>query len=623
MIYLAFLDAYNTPFDPVAHKVNAFFALSGSVIEREDGDIIKPYFTVTIQNPGIAWLASQPSRYAVLSEQADGDEAPVELARGRLSTLPSELAGDDCELEFLCVPPNEDDVLKAAADALRTGEVDYDPDASAEDREAAESYDPLFYSEEATDDPANALAGTMDIWRWNRLTLAAERVHLINGVTQHVIAGATAGVAKSERLSIQNPPKDLTRIRLIAQWTQAAAGDQTSEFIAAQEVTSYSYQGILDSMPKAGDPIGSSSGWTIADVKIHSVASMTPFTFDRPMSSLWGASSQQVTLQPKAITIGMRAHYEYQQPREEIIDLYMSAGVQPVLDDDKVETVEQVTLANLTMDVVTPQWLYEDPETLEVKHYLVGDKVQANGLVWVALVEHDATETFIANILDDDLEVVTALWQKTPKVAAIDARSSKLIGTDRGVRAIRHALRRLNRIVQRRARAAEVQFEVPWSVGRAINCTDECRVENRRWPGGELVGKVTGVELKIEGASRSALITLGVSVGLGEMPADPGEGQSQTANIVYSITAPATIEPVNAFALGGTAPRVLEYENQEPSQRSAAILSDDPIASIAANQTKIRIYFDPIREEDLISRRISVHTTPIFVRKGIDLSPEV
>ncbi|CDN46826.1 hypothetical protein [Neorhizobium galegae] len=628
MLYLAFLDAWDQPFDPIAHKKNeAFFSIDSNIEEREDGDVITPFFNVTVQNPGIAWIATQPSRYAVISEQLPDDPEPIQLARGRYHNLPVELAGDDCQIEFTCVPPDEDDVLKAAADAIRLGEVDYDPDADQEDREAAEVYDPLFYSPEATDDPSNALAATMDVWRWNRLTLAPERVHLINGTVQHVIAGATAGTHKSARMSIRNPPKALSRIRLISNWTQSASGDQPTEFLGTREIDTYNYQSFIDGLPKPGTAIGSSTGWTIAAAEIKEIEDLLPQTFGRGFASIWGATGQQIKMQAKRLTIGMRAHYEYNQEREEILDLYMSAGVQPVLDDDKTETVDQITLSSLTLDVVTPEWLYEDPETLEVMHYVVGDKVQANGLVWRCTFEHDATERFTANLFDPDTgDVAQTLWVKTAKQAAVDARTSRFFDMPRGKRAVRHGLRRLNRIVQRRARAAEVSFEVEWKVGRTITCADECRIEYRRWPGGELVGKVIGVQLKIDGASRSAIITLGVSIGTGVEP-NPSEGIESTNDILYGVTAPGVNAPVDTYSLDNQGPRILVVENEADTQdgfgRNASESGGDPVAAIAANPTILRIYFEPLRQEDLITRRISAHTQPVYVRKGIDLSPEI
>jgi len=628
MLNLIQLDDYDQPLSLVADTTNIFFCLKASLEEREDGDLITPSFNVTVQNPGIAWLSSQPPRYAALVEKLETDTGWVELARGRLSLLPTELSDVTCELEYTCVPPDEDDVLKAAAVALRLGEVNYDPDAVQADREAAEVYDPLFYSPEATDDPTNALAATLDVWRWNRLTLQPERVHLINGAVRHVIAGATAGTHKSAKMSIRNPPKALSRIRLISNWTQSASGDQTTEFMGTYEIDTYNYQAFIDGMPKAGTAIGSSTGWTIADASIKGTENLLPQTFGRQFASIWGASDHRITMVAQRLTVGMRAHYEYSQEREEILDLYMSAEVQPILDDDKTETVDQITLSSLTLDVVTPEWLYEDPETLEIKHYAVGDKVQAAGFVWLCTFEHDATENFTANLFDSETgEIVRNLWITTPKKSAIDARSPRFFDTARGKRAVRHGLRRLHRIVQRRARAAEVSFAVPWSVGRSITCADECRVECRLWPGGELVGKVIGVQLKIDGASRDAIITLGVSVGNGIAPDYTGTGIERTDDIAYDVTAPGVNTPVNTYTLDSQGPRILVVENDADLQNGFARIASEnggnPVEAIEANPTILRIYFEPLRQEDLIVRRMSAHTKPVFVRKGIDLAPEI
>ncbi|MBB4236378.1 hypothetical protein [Rhizobium esperanzae] len=56
---------------------------------------------------------------------------------------------------------------------------------------------------------------------------------------------------------------------------------------------------------------------------------------------------------------------------------------------------------------------------------------------------------------------------------------------------------------------------------------------------------------------------------------------------------------------------------------TASSFGGDPVAAIASNPTILRIYFEPLRQEDLIVRRLSAHTQPIIVRKGIDLSPEM
>ncbi len=632
MLYLAFLDSWDQPFDPIHHRQNSYFCLGLDFDEGEDGDnVILPSFKVTIQNPGAGWLASQPTRFAVLShmDEERGETEPVQIARGRLSTMPSELVGRDCQLEFTCAQTLEIQVLKEAANLLRVGEVDYDPDDPQADREAAERYDPLFLPPglEAIEDPLNVLAGTMEVWRWNRLTLIPERVHLIDGLQQHVIAGHTAGDAGSERMSVTNPPRPTTHLRLVANWTQTANADQENEFMATTYVDTYNYRSFQDAMPQPGTAIGTSTGWTIADAKIKDEIDLLPQTFGRQFASIWGATAQTVTMQAKRLTVGMRAHYDYAQDREEILDLYMSVGVQQIIQTDKIETIDQIQLASPTLDNSTPEWRYEHPETLVRYHYNVGDKVQANGKVWTCTFEHDATQQFSAWVFDPVTgDPVERLWIKNRITrSAINHLSPRLFDSPRGVRAVRHGLRRLQRIVQRRARAIEVSFEVPFWVGRMITCQDECLTENHHFPGGEVVGKVIRVQLKVDGSVKSAIITLGVSVGNGVDPT-PSDGVEQTSGILYGVNAPGVNEPVDVYALPGKPPRVLRIDNPVDIQNgygnAASLAGTDPVKAIADNPTILRVYFEPLRQEDLLSRRITVQTQPIYVRKGINLSPE-
>ncbi|MBY3363744.1 hypothetical protein [Rhizobium laguerreae] len=624
MIYLAKLDAWDQPFDPAIHCRNDFRVLSGSLVEREEEEVITAYMKIRVKNPGAAWISTQPQTYYVLSERRRDDPVAVQLARGRIVPLPSELAGKAMDVDLICVPPDEDEVFKAAANLLRVGEVNYDPDDAPEAREAAERYDPLFYPPEAEDDPTNVLAATTELWRWDRVTLALERVDMITGRTVFTV---TAGLVGSERLSLDNPPKAKTKLRMIAQWTQSASGDQNNPFMTNQEVTSYNYKSILDGMPSAGTAIGNANGWTIADAYFDDIEPLLPQTFGHQFPSIWGATSQRVTLQAMAMNVTMKAHYEYSQPREEIMDIVMLASVQDVLGDDREEIVEQINLADITLDVTTSDWLYEDPDTLEVKTYAVGDKVQANGKCWICVTAHEATEEFTAQLYDEDLNVIATLWQKTPKQAAVDARVAGFFDRPRGKRSVRHGIRRVNRKVQRRARAATIQVEAAWLVGRSMTCADAARIENKNLPGGEVLGKITVVELRIDGARRSTILTLATSIGTGVAPADPDAGQEQTADIVYSVRAPATNEPVDAFGLAIKAPRFIAIENDANVQNgyafTAASFGEDPVKAIQENPTKIRVYYDPLRQEDLITRRMSATTMPIHVTKGLDLHPEL
>lgn len=626
---IAALEAWDTPFDPVAHAVNNLFVgMKGEVMhisEARNDKVIMTTVLATISNPGIAWLATQPNRYFVFWQQLPGEAEPKQLARGRLQPIPTGLAEITVNLEFVCVPPNEDDVMAAEANAHRIGEIDYNPDAPLADREAAEKYDPLFYSPEAVDDPTNVLLGTLDLYRWHPVTLALERTHLYAGDTIHEIDDGEWG---SQDFNLDAPPKTLTRSRIIATWTQSASGDQTSQFMSSRHVSSYNWQALIDGSPKAGDQIGNCDGWTMAEYEVQEVLPLLAVEYGRlTPSPFTGVSGQKVTMQPRRLIIGARAHYEYQQEREETIDLYASTGIQAILQDGRTEPAEEVRLASLTMDVQTPEWRFEDPETLDPIQYVVGDMVQASNSVWRCLEDHEATEKFTARISDPDTgAVIATLWERVPKKSAINARNSRFADTDRGKRAVRCGFRRLQRYIVEKSMCARLRFRVRAQQARLITCRDAVRVINRRLPGGWAIGKVISVDWTVSADEQIGEIEIAIPVGTGEMPTDTA-GKQQTGEIYYDFSAPAVNEPVNAYALDSQSPRFLVIENeadlQEGVGHEASFLGNNPVAAIQNVPTAIRVYYEPLRVEDTIVRRMSAHTLPIYIPKGIDLTPEI
>lgn len=616
MFGLQYIPAFDTPFDPQAATDDAYFTVSGSVYEQRVGRKVEPYFKVTVENPGVAGFIPSANRYAILWEQRETDPEPVVVARGRLVPLPTGMSGKTIDLTFRCLPPSADDIITSAADALRIGEaVDFDP---ADPDEDAELYDPLFYSADSSDDPESALYARPEIWRWDRATLSLGRTHLVESDVIHTLD--FEGLEEPPVLTVTNPPKPSTRIRVIAGWTQVAKGRQTIS--EPDSVQTYTADDFLASFPQPGTSIGSNTGWTLAEAEVESVNDDTPMTMTISGTKFGSASGGQVKLQPKTIVFRLTAAYDYSQQREELLDIVLPSGLQEIPEeDDQVETVEVVTLGALNIDGSTPEWEYEDPETLEQRHYVVGDEVLAAGKAWTCVTEHDATEQFRVRDYDDG----PVLWERREKRAPMrDPRSSKFFDTPRGIRAVRHAIRRLYRSVLERAQCATSEFDVPWDIARGVTCEHSCRILHHRLPGGELVGKVTAIELIIAAdGSRRAHITLASLPGTGAVVPTPGPEQQQAGGIVYSTSYRAPSVPVNAFELATLPPRIYAFENPWPAQHAAALASSDPVGTIGTMPTRLRIAFTPLREEDLLTRRMSVSCLPPALPKQINLRPDM
>ncbi|QND41820.1 hypothetical protein HB770_04060 [Rhizobium leguminosarum bv. viciae] len=206
-----------------------------------------------------------------------------------------------------------------------------------------------------------------------------------------------------------------------------------------------------------------------------------------------------------------------------------------------------------------------------------------------------------------------------------DRRHATYFGTDRGTRSIRYAINRLRRSVTLRARCAQLSFSIPYDQARAMSCADSIRIEVPRV--GEVVGKIVSIERQIQRKGRSiANIRIASTNGDGTAAPAPGEEQEQTGDLAYGATFPRLYEPVNALALDGMGPFANFVENdaaaQEAFARDASSAGLDPIAAIGKNPTRLTIAFPSLREEDLLTRRITVRTEALRLPKQIKFLEE-
>lgn len=600
----------------------SLFVLSGYVEEREEGDFVIPYFRVTVENPGVAsGVFLDASRYATLTETVG--ETTVTIAHGRMLGLPADMGGETVELEFVCVPEDEDEVLRAAADALRTPEwpngAPYDPEEPDED---AEAYDPLFYSPE-DDDPASPLLGRPEIWRWDRVTNSLSRTHMTEG-DAHLDLGA--GLHGSLSVQMLNPPRKKMKLRLMADWLQRAEGVQTSPTIwgEAGEIETFTPDDFISSMPQPGTPVGDDTGWHVAEAQVLNVfPDIYTHDYDVPAESHLAGdeeASAKVLLRKSFVHFSLRLGYRYEQPRQEILDIVMSGDLQNVLGDDRTEAVDTIQLGALDIDPSTPPWQYEDPDTLEPMEYEVDDYVIANGKRWKCLVAHEAKEQFlwkdwVPHPIFAGLGEYVAFWELQPKAAPLPAISHRFFDTTRGVRAIRHGIRRLKRVLLQRTRCLQVTFQVDWETGKSLTCAHTASVTNERILGGTVTGKVSAVRLVLDGPDKRVEVTLLVPVGTGE--------EVDFDDYGHTLTAPPAKQPVVAAGLANRGPRQIVYHNLADEQADAAEeavdVGGDPLEAIGSMPTRVQIVVWPLQQEDLLVRRMSVDCGSVDLPGGISL----
>ena len=585
---------FSGPSSLVADPAGGAAVLAAVIQEQRMGDVIVPSFRVEIPNPGVTSLLAIAARGSIY-------ENGSLVASGRMTAAPADLGGDTVTLEFTCVPDDEDEVLRAEADTWRVGEVEEAEMLSA----AAIRYDPLFYPRDAEDDPMNVLAATTKLWRWHRATNQLDTADMAAATPVHVIGGD--GIEGSLRVSLLDPPKAKMKLRLVASWTQEARGRQM--WALSGQTKTYSFDDFIGAWPSAGTPIGTNTGWTIADPRITLVEDdliLDPFDVS-PADFANGdeaVTACQLLLGAKTVYWQMRLGYEYSQQREELLDIEMSAGIQPVLGDDRQEQVDVIQLAPLNLDSQTDDWTAENPVTLDPAEYVVGDERQANGKVWRCLAAHTAGTTFQAY----DLATSTLRWEQIAKKSAMPSATAGRFfdGGARGERAIRHGIGRMARIMTERAHCIEVSFDTTWSKGKAMRAGDLCSITHPHI--GTAVGFVTDLRLVFDGSFRAEVT----------MVVPPGEGGA-TAMPDYTLTAPAPVSPVNVASLPVMSPRVFQVENAYAAQKTAATGAVNPVAVIEAMPTRLRLAVHPLTQQDLLTRRMKATCGALGVRQGIAL----
>ena len=157
-------------------------------------------------------------------------------------------------------------------------------------------------------------------------------------------------------MSVGNPPKPVSRLRLVASCTQTARGRQTVS--EPDAVSTYTWEDFTSSFPQPGTAIGSGTGWSLAEAEIETVADNLPSWLTISGAKFGSASGGQVQLLSKTIHFRLTAAYDYSQQRQEILDISLPNGLQEFPeDDDEKEPPRIINLGALNIDSSTKEWV--------------------------------------------------------------------------------------------------------------------------------------------------------------------------------------------------------------------------------------------------------------------------
>jgi hypothetical protein len=166
--------------------------------------------------------------------------------------------------------------------------------------------------------------------------------------------------------------------------------------------------------------------------------------------------------------------------------------------DFPISAIQQVTWFD---------WAADRPRTEVVRCSLVAD-IQA------LLAEPDAPDN-IAKVAISAQDTITEP-DTVGNMAVGDPRRASYLNTDRGTLSLQYLLLLGRAELRRRARAIDLQVRVPWATGIAATLRMNAHVVDRRLPGGEAIGKITGYSMSASGGGEFFVdLTVGCAVGHG------------------------------------------------------------------------------------------------------------
>lgn len=524
--YFAWVDKTDTTFsDAFAREDEEIFSLT---IAQAEGDFASA--DVALVNPRIGLLASTRKQWAWISYRDDvGTLFP--LFFGRLVSVPQGLQANIISLTFVARPVDFEDQKAALAATLMV----------------APYWDPLFFSADEQADPDSVLEGRSALWHIDRLTGVVSISDINTGEDGQIDYTPDVPFYDSVNVSYSASPARLCVVQAEVTWNQTGggvidvtqillkaykdAGPPAGLFSVGQEprtsagTVDIAYGDVLiAAWPQFGQSIG--GGWQVGDTFATVVG-------DPPLDPVFVTGSAADSFDGFNKAWEAIQHWEeFPNYREQIRDAFeRSPGFVVGIVDHTIPVLPGGYLIgkDFVHGAIDVLWV-------PVWQIAVGMKLQ-----WETA--RDRSETIMFQVEADVQPLLTdpgedEIVRLTIDSAAVDGvigdvRRSRYFATDRGKESIEHLLARARANLLARARAIDIQFQVPFNRGLAVTCRKSASIIDQRLPGGVAVGKIKAYSLVAAGdGTNYATVTIGCTVGR-DGSVTPADGTPDYVDAAY------------------------------------------------------------------------------------------
>ncbi len=462
-------------------------------VDQSEGDFAG--LTVVIEKPSASLLDPSREQWCWLSRSVGSALEP--LFFGRVVGLPADLQNEFLTVEFLAKPALYAQTKHTLAQTLKT----------------APFWDYAFIDPQRYQDDDAVMEARAAEWHIDRVTHEVTISSIMAGEDDDLLVFPYHLRSSSFNLTYTQTPLRKVQLQMRGMWTQVLDGsiDITEDIKTAfgGTITSYTGSGLYNDWPDDGDSIGGVYSFGPQTINVADGKSVRkkflPVRVQYETApenegggGIFGSSGGRGFLVPGYFQLSFRrwaftatsiVNYSCQISRSEDITFNVSADVQDVVNDEDADSV----LETITM---------------------------SSGQLGVQVGEGSTAE----------LEI---------PIGTLDA--AIYFQTTRGAQSIDFGLAHARALLTRRARAAQLDFAVPFDLAVQASLRKSAIVEHPDLPGGTATGKIVGYQFGVDGdtGTESGTLTIACMVGtnatLSETTGDPVYGDDDYAGPDYQI----------------------------------------------------------------------------------------
>jgi hypothetical protein len=488
--FFAWVDANDTPFDPVAHR-RVDEVISAFSIEQQEGDFAS--MDATVKNPRIGLLNTGRKVWAWFSWDANwvrrGTITPDmrPLFFGRLVGIPDGINREAVTLSFLARPLDFAEQKASLAEGMRD----------------LPEYDPVFITPDAQLDPDTVLEARPELWHTDRVTLEVTSSNIIVGEDGVEEFFESEVPYDSVDIRIGSVPARAIAMTGQVSWTQASSGGVG---LGRFQFFTYAGSSLYENWPKTGDSLD--GGWYVQSASISD-----NFNIDKTevanFSIQWANTAEKHAVGDTLST--SLSSSQALLPGGAIRATLTSGG----------KTSDTEASSNST-SIAIPLWALTAHLTLgynakRPRKESISFTLKANFQNLVTLPED--TDVVHLNVNGGDVGLPTQVgsYGGESEVPIGDTTRRTYFATGRGLSSLEYLICRARAQLLLASRAIEITFTCKFDRAIELSCRKNAILHDRRLPGGIATGKIVGYSIKLDGSDGAMFgeVTIACSIGYG------------------------------------------------------------------------------------------------------------